>query len=409
MLPLRIAFRYLFSKKSTNAINIISWVSMAGMAVGAFALIIVLSVFNGFEGLVLSLYNSFYPDIEVRAAAGKTIEDTEALRNKIATYGEVVAISRTLEENAYLEYGNNAQLGVIKGVDENYGRVTTVQNFVREGNFDLGDSVRNRAVVGANIGLSMNMDVKEQFEPLRITVPRKGVKSSFNPADEFSTMQVLPAGMFAIQQDFDSKYIFVNLAFAQQLLDGENQISAYEVKLKEGADLDKAAEAIGTALGKDYTVRTRFQQRAEMYRVMIIERWVTTAILAFIILIISFNIIGSLSMLVLEKSRDISILKAMGGNAGLVRNIYLLNGLLNAVIGAGIGLAAGYAVCLLQLKFHFLKLSGGGEDSSFVIDYYPVQLKLGDPVLAVGIILLLSLLAAYFPARRAGASQMNFK
>ncbi len=409
MFPLRIAFRYLFSKKSTNAINIISWVSMAGMAVGAFALIVVLSVFNGFEGLVLSLYNSFYPDIEVRAAVGKTIEDNPATLATIVKYGDVLAVSRTLEENAYLEYGNNAQIGVIKGVDNNYNSVTTVKNFVREGVFDLGDSVRHRAVVGANIGLSMNMNVEEQYEPLRITVPRKGVKSSFNPADEFSTMQLLPAGMFAIQQDFDSKYVFVSLDFAQQLLDGENQLSAYEVKLKEGADLDKAAEVLGTALGKNYTVRTRYQQRAEMYRVMIIERWVTTAILAFIILIISFNIIGSLSMLVLEKSRDISILKAMGGDAGLVRNIYLLNGMLNAVIGATIGLAAGYAVCLLQLKFHFLKLSGSGEDSSFVIDYYPVQLKFWDPVLAISIILLLSLLAAYFPARRAGGAQMSFK
>ncbi len=409
MLSLRIAFRYLFSKKSTNAINIISWFSMAGMAVGAFALIVVLSVFNGFEGLVLSLYNSFYPDIEVRAAEGKTIEDDPVVLASIVKYGDVVAVSRTLEENAYLEYGNNAQIGVIKGVDEAYNKVTTVKDFVREGKFNLGDSLHSYAVVGANIGLSMNMNVEEQFEPLRITVPRKGVKSSFNPADEFSTMQVLPAGMFAIQQDFDSKYIFVNLAFAKELLGSENQITAYEVRLKPNADLDKAAEAIGAAVGKGYTVRTRYQQRAEMYRVMIIERWVTTAILAFIILIISFNIIGSLSMLVLEKSRDISILKAMGGNTVLVRNIYLLNGMLNAVIGAGIGLLAGYAVCLLQLKYHFLKLSGSGEGSSFVIDYYPVQLKLWDPVLAMGIILLLSLLAAYFPARRAGAAQMNFK
>ena len=408
MLALRIAFRYLFSKKSTNAINIISWVSMLGMAVGALALIVVLSVFNGFEGLVLSLYSSFYPDIEVRATQGKTFEHNPQLAGKILQLKGIVALSKTLEENAYLEYGEEAQIATVKGVDAAYNNVTTVKNYVRKGEFLLHDSLGDYAVLGANLSYPMSIDVERGYEPLRITVPRKGVTNALLPEDAFTTLQALPVGVFSIQQEFDSKYVFVSLPFAQTLLGDENAVSAYEIKLQPDADLEQLRTQIATIAGKDFTVRTKYEQKAEMYRVMLIERWVTTAILAFIILIISFNIIGSLTMLVIEKSKDISILKAMGAGAPLISRVYLLNGLLASLLGAGAGLLIGYALCLLQIKFHFLKL-GGGPESSFVINYYPVKLKWADPFIAMGIITSISLLAAYFPSRRAGKSEMNFK
>ena len=212
--------------------------------------------------------------------------------------------------------------------------------------------------------------------------------------------------MFAIQQEFDSKYVFVNLDFARELLGEENRVSAYEIKLKPDADMKSSKKALAQLAGKDFEVRTRYEQKAETYRVMLIERWVTTAILGFIILIISFNIIGSLSMLVLEKTKDISILKAMGGDAQLVKRVYLLNGMLSSMIGALTGLALGYLIVLLQMKFHFLKL--GGSDSSFVINYYPVKLKWLDPIITLGIIVSVSLLASYFPAKRASESEMSF-
>lgn len=408
MLVFRIALRYIFSKKSTNAINVISRVSMLGMGVGAFALIVVLSVFNGFEGLVLSLYNSFYPDLEVRAVSGKTFEDEAVLSGKILKLDGIASLSRTLEENAYLEYGDEAQLGTIKGVDERYNEVTTVKQYVRDGQFLLADSFRNYAVVGANISYPMNMDVNRGMLPLRITVPRKGVKTVFAPEDAFNTMQVVPAGIFSIQQEFDSKYVFVSLDFARELLGQDNRVSAYEIKLKPDEDIDDAKERVAQLAGKDFEVRTRYEQKAETYRVMLIERWVTTAILGFIILIISFNIIGSLSMLVLEKAKDISILKALGADARLIKRIYLLNGMLSSMLGAGCGLVLGYVVVLLQMKFHFLKL-GGGSDSSFVIDYYPVILKWRDPLITVAIITSVSLMASYFPARKASQAEMSFK
>ncbi len=407
MLAFRIALRYIFSKKSTNAINIISRVSMLGMGVGAFALIVVLSVFNGFEGLVLSLYNSFYPDLEIRAVQGKTFEDDSLLSSKILHLDGIAYLSRILEENAYLEYGEQAQLGTIKGVDENFNAVTTIKNYERDGKFLLHDSTMNYAVLGANISYTMNMDVTHGSEPLRITVPRKGVRTAFAPEDAFNTMSVVPAGVFAIQQEFDSKYVFVDLNFARELLGEDKAVSAYEIKLKEGASIEAAKKQMQELLGNEFVVRTRYEQKAETYQIMLIERWVTTAILGFIILIISFNIIGSLSMLVLEKTKDISILKAMGANAHEIKKIYLLNGMLSSLIGALTGLALGYAVVLLQMKFHFLKL--GGADSSFVINYYPVKLKWLDPVVTMTIIVSVSLLAAYFPAKRASESEMSFK
>jgi lipoprotein-releasing system permease protein len=408
MLAPTFAFRYIFSKKSTNAINVITWISMLGMMVGAFALIVVLSVFNGFEGLVLSLYNSFYPDLEVTAVAGKTFEEDPATIKHILKLDGVYAVSRVLEENAYFEYGTQAQLGTIKGVDDNYNKVTTVSHYVRDGKFLLHDASLNYAIIGANIGMPLNINIDQSMEPLRITVPRRGVKNAFVPEEEFNTMSAIPAGIFSIQQEFDSKYVFVSLDLARQLLGLDNRVSGYEIKLKDGADAEKARVQIAQIMGKDFKLKNRYEQKADTYKIMKIERWVTTAILGFIILIISFNIIGSLTMLVLEKAKDISILKAMGGSATLIQRIYLLNGMLASTIGAGVGLLLGYAVCLLQIKFHFLKLTNGG-DSSFVIDYYPVVLKWTDPLVTIGIIVSVSLFASYFPARKAGESVMSFK
>lgn len=407
MLAFRIALRYIFSKKSTQAINIVSWVSMVGMGMGALALIVVLSVFNGFEGLVLSLYNSFYPELEVRAAIGKTFEDTPELKNKILHLKGVSVVSSTVEETAYFEYSDEALIGTVKGVDDNYNNVTRVKDYVRDGGFILADSTRSYAVVGANISYPMNIDVARGMDYLRITVPRKGIKNVLIPDEAFTTLSVVPSGIFSIQQEFDSKYVFVSLTAAQELLGEPNQISAYEIKLLPEKNAALAKTEISQLLGNDFTVRSRYEQKAETYRMMLIERWVTTAILGFIIAIISFNIIGSLSMLVIEKSKDISILKAMGASNTSIRKIYLLNGLLSSLFGALIGLCLGYIILLLQMKFHFLKF--GGEESSFVINYYPVALKWSDPFIALVIIVSVSIAASYFPAKRAGENALALR
>jgi lipoprotein-releasing system permease protein len=399
MLIFRIAFRYLFSKKSTNAINIIAAVSMIGMGVGAFALIVVLSTFNGFESLATSLYNSFFPDLTVTVVRGKTFTDDPTLRNKVTGSSQVEALSRTLEENAYVKYVNKDYICTIKGVDDKYNDVTDVKSHIKIGKFVLNDSVNQYAVVGANVYTSLNIDVERSVYPIQITVPRRGKGTAILPADAFTFRDVVPGGVFSIEQEFDAKYVFVSLEFASELLGSDHEVSAYEIKLKPGADLDGTKEEIQKLVGSSYIVKTRYQQRETIYRVMRLERWAVYAILAFIMLIISFNIIGSISMLVIEKQSDISILMAMGADQGMIRRIFLLEGVLSAIIGAVIGIILATILCLLQMKYEFLKLSGG--ENSFVIQGYPVKLKLEDYILTFFTVVIIAIIAAYFPAKKA--------
>ena len=405
MLIFKIALRYLFSKKSTNAINIIAAVSMVGMGVGAFALIVVLSTFNGFESLATSLYNSFYTDITITAVKGKTFTDDATLRNKIIQSPQVEALSRTLEENAYIKYVDKDYICTVKGVDGKYTDVTDVKSHIKMGKFILRDSVNQYAVIGANVYSALNVDVNRSIYPLQITVPRKGTGTALLPEDAFTFRDVVPGGVFSIQQEFDSKYVFVSLEFASELLGSEHEVSAYEIKLKPNTDLVSAKEEIQKLVGSDFIVKTRYEQRETIYRVMRLERWAVYAILAFIMLIISFNIIGSLSMRVIEKQSDISILMAMGADQGMIQRIFLLEGVLSATIGAVIGIILATILCLLQIKYEFLKLSGG--DNSFVIQGYPVKLKLEDYVLTFFTVVIIALVASYFPAKKASTAVVD--
>lgn len=407
MLSLKIAFRYLFSKKTTNAINIISGVSMLGMGVGAFALIVVLSVFNGFEGLVTSLYNSFYPDIEITAAKGKSFTDDAQFQIKIQSIQSIAAFSKTLEENAYLKYGEKDYIGTIKGVDENYNKVSAVEKQVKEGAFLLKDSVLNYAVIGANIFSALNINIEQGILPLQITVPKKGTATVLMAEDAFTIREVVPSGVFSIQQEFDSKYVFVSLDLAQELTGEGSQLSAYEIKLKEGVNAESEKEKIQQLVENGFLVKTRYEQKQTLYRVMKMERWAVYAILSFIMLIISFNIVGSLSMLVIEKTRDISILKTMGADNKMIQQVFLLEGVLSATIGAGIGIFLGFILCLLQLKYGFIKLSNG--DNSFVVQSYPVVLKFGDFLLTFFTVIFIAFVASYIPAKRASESVLKFK
>ncbi|MFN8308704.1 MAG: FtsX-like permease family protein [Chitinophagales bacterium] len=407
MLPLRIAGRYLFSKKSTNAINIVSGVSMAGMGVGAFALVVVMSVFNGFEGLVVDLYNSFYPDLEITAAAGKVFDDSRELRETITTTLPKSLIAGSLEEQAYFKYVEKGTVATLKGIDQNYDAVCGLRQQIKAGLFQLQDSDFSYAILGANIFAALNADVERSLYPLQVTVPKKGVRNALLPEDAFTQRDLLPSGVFSIQQEFDSKYVFTSLQFAQEISGNEGSVSSYAVKLPPDNDRDAAKVKLQQMLGNDFVVRTRYEQKQSVYRVMKMERWAVFAILSFILLIISFNIIGSLSMLVMEKKQDIFILKALGASPAMVRAVFLLEGLLSGWIGAGVGVLLGAAFCLLQQKTGFLKLTGG--ENSFVVQAYPVVMKWSDFVLAVITVTLISLAAAWFPARRAAASTQVFK
>lgn len=403
MYKLRIALRYLFVKKSTNAINLVTWVSMAGMGVGAFALVLVLSVFNGFENLVISLYNSFYPELQITSASGKFFTDDQTLRKKITAVNDVAFLSATLEENAYLQYADKDYIAMVKGIDSNYLQVTGMDKQIREGRFAVREKGHYNAVLGANICTSLGLNVSHPMEPLRINVPRSDNITVLSPDDAFYTSAVIPTGLFSIQQEFDNKYVFVSLDFLQELLGDDTQLSAYEIKLKKGVNADATKEKIQQFIGNDFIIKTKYEQKETLYRVMKMERWAVFVILAFIMLIVSFNIIGSLLMIVLEKREDIYILKSMGSSNNDIQQIFLFEGIFSALVGASAGIVLAVAVCLLQQHFGFVKL--GNPNSVFVVDAYPVKLKVSDLILTLITVVAISGIASFFPARQAAKAQ----
>jgi lipoprotein-releasing system permease protein len=401
------ASRYLRAKKSTQAVNIISWVSMGAIAVGAAALIIVLSVFNGFEDLVKSLYSSFYPEIKVSPEAGKTMIVPADKLDSLRQLNEIKSFSLTLEEKALLKYNDEKTIAILKGVDSNFARVTGISGKIIRGSFDMGNLRTPKAVVGIGIEGALGIDVKRNLIPLLVYLPKATAQSFVFPEQAFYVGQLLPEGTFAIQQDFDNKYVITSLAYMQNLMSmPADKVSAVEVALKPGTDLTTAKSHIMRIFNSaDYLVQTRFEQNRSLYQVMQTEKWFVYAILLFIFAIAAFNMIGSLSMLVIEKRKDITILKAMGARQRLIRRIFLAEGLLIATAGAGIGTVLAMLICLGQQKYGWVKLGGG----TFVVDYYPVSMHYTDFLLVWITILIIALLASWYPSLKASRQPVDLK
>jgi lipoprotein-releasing system permease protein len=397
-LALHIAKRYLISKKSTNAINIISGVSMVGMLVGTAALILVLSVFNGFEDLVTSLYNTFNPDLKVLPKEGKTFEPDSLQLILISQIPGVVGVSQVLEENALLRYKEKDYITRLKGVDENFVHVSQVDTAIIEGEFKLVQDDADCVVIGLGVLAALGVNLQNQFERLTVFMPRReGKVSSFSAETAFTQASLIPTGVFAIQQDFDSRFAFVPIRFMRNLLNYPLAISAYEIAIVPTANVGVVKSKIATIMGDQYKVLDRYQQDEFLYKVMKTEKWAVYFILTFILIISAFNIIGSLSMLVIEKKQDISILKAMGATKGFIRRIFFFEGILLSLIGASLGVGLAVVICLLQQHFKILKLQG----ASFLIDAYPVSMRLDDFALVFFTVVVISILASAFPAYRA--------
>jgi len=394
-LPLYIAKRYLFAKKSRNAINVISAVSIAGVAVGTMALIIILSVFNGLEMLVTSIFNTFDPDIKITAAEGKRfIADTSKLRLLVEVNG-VSCYSTAIEENALLKYNEKQLPATIKGVDKNYAEVTGIDSSMWDGKFLLtSEGGRPYSVIGA--GIAQNLGIRINFvEPLWIYVPDKNSSSTLNPDEAFNNEYIFPAGIFQIEQDYDSKYLYVPLGFAQDLIESGDEISSLEIKFSEGADENEVQKDISKIFGAGFVVQNKYQQQEIFYKVMRSERLAIFLILTLILIIASFNIIGSLTMLIIEKERDIQILKSLGAGDSLIRKIFIFEGWLISIIGALIGLLLGFFVCWLQQKYGIVKLQG----ETLIVDSYPVVMKFPDFIVVSGTVLLIGFWAAWYPVR----------
>lgn len=394
-LSIYIAKRYLFAKKSRNAINIISAVSVAGVTVGTMALIIILSVFNGLETLVTSIFNTFDPDLKITAAEGKTfIPDTTKLK-LLSNIKGVMCYSLTLEENALLKYDDKQYIATVKGVDNNYSRVTNIDSTMWDGEFILETSNGTpRAVPG--IGIAKYLSININFiNPLFIYVPKRSATASLDPEDAFTKRYVFPSGIYQVEQQYDSKYIYLPISFTRELIEKDNAISSIEIKFSDNADGTQVKKDAVKAFGAGFIIQNRFEQQEIFYKVMKSERFAIFLILTLILIIASFNIIGSLTMLIIEKERDVEILKSLGANNDLIRKIFIFEGWLISIIGAFAGLILGFIVCWVQQTYGLLKLQG----NSLIIDSYPVVMELKDFIIVPVTVLLIGYCAAWYPVR----------
>lgn len=397
------AWRYFKSKKSTNAINLIAWISVTAIAVGTAALIIVLSVFNGFEDLVKGLYSDFYADIRIAPASGKTFQLNPDQLKKIAATSGVLGISAIVEEKAVLMNGDCSSIVYIRGVDEHFTSVSKVYNHIRRGKFDVGTTDAPKIVVGAGIENAACVDVERPVSPLTLYMPNRSA-SSFSSNDALNAFNVQAVGTFMVQQDFDNKYIFSNIGFLRFMMDLKaDEYSALDIKA--GAVADQVKKDLQVLLGNSFLVQTRYEQNQSLYTVMQIEKWVIYGILSLILVVAAFNMIGALTMLVLEKQKDISVLQALGANANRIRNIFLTEGMLLAAVGGVSGMLLAAIICWIQLKFQLIKLGG----DTFIINYYPVKMLFTDFLLVGGTVFIISILAAYLPSRKASQQSFSLK
>ncbi len=396
-LSLYIARRYLLGKKSQNAINIISAISVIGVATGTMALVIVLSVFNGFDHVVKSLFNSFDPDIKISAVQGKTFVPDDEATQSIQSLPGVLALSEVLEENVLLMYGDKQHIATIKGVDEAFEEVTGIDSMIYEGTMKIRDRNRSYAVVGQGIAYSLRIGLSF-VDPLFVyTIDRKARINMAQPEESIRRDFLYPEGIFSIEQDFDSRYIIAPIEFVRKLLSYETEVSFLEVKLDPRFPADRVQEEIIELMGQGYHVKNRQQQNELFYRVMKSEKWAIYLILTFILIIASFNIIGSLSMLIIDKKSDIVTLRNLGANNRLIERIFLVEGWLISVVGSLTGLFLGTAISWIQQQFGLIKLSGSG---TFVIDAYPVQIEIVDIVLIWLTVLFIGLIAAWYPVKQ---------
>lgn len=392
-----IARRYFFSKKSQRAINIISMISVVGVTVGTAALIIVLSVFNGFEDLILRLYNSFDPDLKISKVEGKSFPLNSFPLEELKKMDAVMYVTEVLEENALVKYHDKQTIVSIKGVSDEFEKMTGIDTMLSEGSFVLKKGDLDFALVGGGIAYHLQLNMNDLLSQLEIYAPRKNTASLLNAEDAFNRRFVSPSGVFSIQQEFDTKYIIVPIRFAYEILEKDSQVSALEIGLKPGVNKDEVQAAVAALAGSSYEIKNRYQQHELIYKIMKSEKWAVFLILTFILIIATFNVISSLTMLVIEKKKDITILHSLGANSALLRKIFLLEGLFITGMGAFTGLSLGFLICYAQQKFGLIQLGGSG---SFVIDAYPVKMQLADFFYVLATVFFIGLIAAWYPSKR---------
>jgi lipoprotein-releasing system permease protein len=400
------AWRYFKAKKSTNAINIIAWISIVAIVAGTAALILVLSVFNGFEDLVKSLYSNFYTDLKISSSNGKLISLTQEQLDKIRSVKGIRNYSLVLEEKAFLQNGEFQTVVHLKGVDDNYQYVSGVPEHVVKGEFNLGSDDFPSMILGAGIENAIGIQADRNIFPILVYLPRKTNVDLADPFQSISADTVITTGAFVIQQDFDNKYAITNLPFLKRMMGlADNQYGGVEIALNDPEEAEAVKKDLIRVFDKNYLIQTRFEQNQSLYSVMRAEKWVIYAILSLILIVAAFNMIGALTMLVLEKEKDISVIHALGGSKKLILRIFLSEGILLATIGAVIGMFIALTLAWLQIQFKLIPLEGG----SFVIDYFPVKLQLADFLLVGITVFIIALIASVIPSRKAANQEFSLR
>lgn len=397
-LQLFIALRYLFSKKSHNIINIISMICAGGVCVATIALICTLSVYNGFQNIISGVISSFDPDLKVTLAEGKIFDLSEP-QQKLQTIEPIELICPVLEETALIRGKEKQTFVTVKGVPHNYNEAVNADSVIEAGKFKLEDENGIYTVLGA--ALFNQIDASVGYDnPVSFYAPKYATKVNIaNPNQSFNTQYAYISGIYATHQfEIDSKYAFLPLQYAQEIFNYNGLVSALEIKIKDD-DIESAKTAIQNALGEKYVVQDKMEQHQDFYKMMKIEKWITFLILFFILMIAVVNIIGSLTMLILEKKNDIQTLKHLGATSSFIQQVFLLEGWLISALGTIAGLAIGLILCLIQEYFGIIKLGNGSDDGTFFIQAYPVYVQWTDILIILSTTLIAGLFIAWIPTR----------
>ena len=397
-LPFYIARRYLFSKKKHNAINIISGISVCGVALATLALVCTLSVFNGFQDMVAVFFTAFDPELKITIREGKVFEPQGAAFQEVRSLPEIGVWTETLEENAMVQYKDRQAMAIIKGVEDNFEELTSIDSLLYgAGEFILHDSIVDYGVLG--VELISELGTGLQFvDPLQVYAPKRNVRVNMaNPSASFNRDYLFSPGVVFVvnQQKYDARYILTSLSFARNLFNYDTEVSAVELKLKPGADVTAVQRKIARILGDEFVVLDRYEQQADVFRIMEIEKFISYLFLTFILAIACFNVIGSLSMLILDKREDVETLRNLGADDRLIARIFLFEGRLISLFGALSGIVLGLLLCYIQQRFGIISLGGG--NGSFIVDAYPVSVHVTDVVLIFITVITVGFLSVWYP------------
>lgn len=389
-----IAKRYVFSKKTHSAINIISIISIIGIFISTTAMVIVLSAFNGIEGLVQNLFSSFDPSIKITAKEGKTIKENNSQLNKLLEIDGINSVSKVVEEIAMIKHGDKWVTAYIKGVDSMFFDVCKISDAIIEGNYELKQNEYESAIIGLGIQNKLQVSSNPRYSNVITTYGLlRNEKISSNNKKAFNPLMINISGVFSINPEFDNKYIITSLEFAKKLFGYKNDITSIEVGVKDKYSAKEIKNKLQNLLGEKFIIKTRYEQNELIFKTNETEKWIVFLILGFILILSTFNIVASISMLLFDKEKDIKTLICMGATQKTIRRIFFLEGVFINVIGGIVGIIVGLIICILQIKFHFVKLKNS------VIDYWPVEVEIKDLILILFTILSIGFISSYIPIK----------